>query len=243
MNDFRPLLLGLWVTALLGLTAPRAEASWYIPRVEFGAGVADATALADYVGFVSRPLPGRSEERTMEYESSATTVLRIAFDLHPELQFGWTRSWRSTSMRFTIDGQELKTGDPNPVTDRPVEVPDFDLTTDLITFRWWPAATRWNGAGPTVTLGAGRIQQKQNGLFVPEDPTFAFDWSADDFALVAGVGLQGEWKVARAGLYFEAVRWRYDAPSENVDGIEETVDIPEEAVLSFEITGRVSIGF
>lgn len=242
----RPLPRGIAFAVLFAsLCIPHsADASWYLPRIEVGYGVADATPLADFTRFLADGPSGAPEERKMEYESSAQTRIRVFFDLHPELQFGWTRTMRSAAMVFSIDGVSLETDDPNPRTDQPVAVPDFDITADLFTFRWWPMTTRWNGIGPTVTLGAGRIAQEQDGDFAPDNQVRVFDWSGDDFALVAGVGLEGGWKHVRGGLGIDVVRWRYEAPSEDVEGnpVGDVV-IPIDTVLSFEFTGRISVGF
>jgi len=242
----RPLRRGVAFALLFALLCgPRvADASWYLPRIEAGFGVADATPLADFTRFQAEGPSGFPEERKMEYESSSQRRIRVFFDLHPEIQFGWTRTMRSTAMIFSIDGVALETDDPNPRTDQPVSVPDFDLTADLLTFRWWPMATRRNGIGPTVTLGAGRISQEQDGDFAPDNQVRVFDWSADDFALVAGVGLEGGWKKVRGGFGVDIVRWRYEAPTEDVEGNPVgDVEIPAETVVSFEFTGRLSVGF
>ena len=245
MNTVRPLLRGLLLAAALGALAPvPARAEWYLPRVEFGAGVADATPLADFVRFQTAPPPGQAEERRMEYATSSQFRVRVAFDLHPELQFGWTRSWRSTDLIFAIDGTELETGDVNPRTDQEIAVPEFDVTTDILAFRWWPRGVRWNGIGPTVSLGMGRISQDQKGDFAPDNLIRTFDWSGDDVAILAGVGLEGAWSRVRGGLFLDAVRWRYEAPDEDTAGNPRgDVAIPIETVVSVEFGARLSVGF
>jgi hypothetical protein len=237
------------VLAILALAAvlaavrplPAAADAWYRPRVELGVAPTWFDPLADFVRFEQIPGSGVPEERTMEYESATFTSVRLAFDLHPELEFGWTRSWASTPLRFEIDGQELETGDLND--GQPVVVPDFDLTIDLLTFRWWPARTRWNGVGPVVQLGAGRIAQDQQGEFGPDSQIRTFDWSDDDFALVAGAGLEGAWKRVKAGVGIDVVRWRFEAPEEDVNGNPTSETIPDEVALAWMVTGRLSFRF
>lgn len=244
----RPRLLRTFASLAVGfaLLAPSvASASrWYLPRIELGVAATNTSPLADFVRLQNRPAGGFDEERVMEFENATTTSLRIDFELHPELRFGWTRSWSSSDLRFAIDGQDLKTGDENPRTGQPVSVPSFDVTVDVLTFRWWPTSTRWNGIGPTVTFGAGRVSQEQDGVFAPDNEVRSFDWSADDFALIAGVGLEGSWKKVRGALFADVTRWRYEAPDEDVNGVEvDDVKIPIETVVALSFGVRISAGF
>lgn len=236
--------LALFTVLAWGLTlgATQAEAAaWWRPRVEVGASQAWFTPLAEYLRFESIPGSGVPEERRMEYEDTTLLSARLAFDLHPELQFGWTRAWGSTRLRYFIDGEELRTGDEND--GQPIVVPDFDLQIDLFTFRWSPEAVRWKGLGAVVELGGGRIAQEQKGEFGPDNTVRTFDWSDDDFALVFGLGVQGSWSRVNAGIGLEAVRWRFEAPLEDNRGIEVAEVIPDEVAVSYQLSGRVSYRF
>ena len=232
--------LALFTVLSLGVT-PADAASWWRPRVEVGAAQAWFTPLADYLRFEPIPGGGVPEQRRMEYEDTSMLSARVAFDLHPELQFGWTRSWGSTRLRFVIDGEELRTGDLNDGQE--VVVPDFDLQVDLLSFRWWPEATRWRGIGPVVELGGGRISQEQKGEFGPDSAVRTFDWGDDDFALVFGVALQGSWSRIDASLAAEAVRWRFEAPTEDTDGREVSEVIPDEVAVAYRLGARLSFRF
>lgn len=245
MNAFRSMRhAALAVTALAVLTATPATARWYVPRVEIGGAVVDATPLAEFLRFQNAPAPGFAEERRIELGTSAQWRFRLAFDLHPELQFGWTRSMRSADMVFAIDGAELSTGDPNPRTGQPVTVPTMDVTMDLATFRWWPEAARRHGIGPTATLGIGRVSIDQQGAFAPDFDVRTFDWSGDDMVLLAGTGLEGAWSRVRASVFVDLIRWRYEAPDEDTAGNERgDVEIPVETVVSVEFGARVAVGF
>lgn len=245
MNLLPSIRRGLLTTAALTVLASTpASARWYVPRVEVGGAVVDASPLSDFLRFQTSPVPGQAEERRMELGTSGQWRVRLAFDLHPELQFGWTRSGRNTDLVFAINGNELSTGDLNPRTGQPITVPTFDVTTDLFSFRWWPQFTRWNGIGPTASLGIGRISLDQQGEFAPDNEVRAFDWSADDMVLLAGTGLEGAWSRVRASVFLDLIRWRYEAPDEDTAGNERgDVAIPVETVVSVEFGARVSVGF
>ena len=104
-----PRAAALVAVALLFSAADHAEAGLR-PRLEVLGGPVRFTPLADFDRFLAPPQDPAPQTRTMDLEDGSAFGLRLSLDLHPELDFGWTRTWMSTRLVYSIDGDELRDG-------------------------------------------------------------------------------------------------------------------------------------